>query len=50
METPGKGRNASTLLWEFEECFAQLSALDKTVLDMSRVLLFVNTVDVRDWD
>ena len=48
VETPEKGRNASVLLREFEERFARLSALDRTVLDMSRVLLFVKVVDVRD--
>ena len=48
METPEKGRNASVLLREFEERFARLSALDRTVLDTSRVLLFVKSVDVRD--
>ena len=41
VETPDKGRNASVLLREFEERFACLSALDRTVLDTSRVLLFV---------
>ena len=40
--------NASVLLREFEEHFARLSALDQTVLDTSRVLLFVKSVDVRD--
>jgi hypothetical protein len=48
VETPGKGRSASTLLWEFEDRFARLSALDRTVLDTSCVLLFVRSVDVRD--
>ena len=48
VETPGKGRNASALLREFEERFAQLSALDRTILDTSRVLLFVKVVDMRD--
>ena len=48
VETPGKGRNASALLWEFEERFARLSALDRAVLDTSRVLLFVKAVDARD--
>ena len=47
VETPEKGRNASMLLREFEERFARLSALDMTVLDTSRVLLFVKTMDVR---
>jgi hypothetical protein len=48
VESPGKGRNASTLLWDFEERFARLSTLDRTVLDTSRVLLFVKSVDARD--
>jgi hypothetical protein len=48
VETPGKGRSASALLQEFEERFARLSALDRTVLDTSRVLLFVKLVDARD--
>ena len=48
VETPEKGRNVSVLLWEFEERFARLSALDRTVLDTSRVLLFVKSVDLRD--
>ena len=48
VETPKKGRNASVLLREFEERFARLSALDRTVLDTSRVLLFVKSVDERD--
>ena len=48
VETPEKGRNASVLLREFEECFARLSALDQTVLDTSRVLLFIKYVDVQD--
>ena len=48
METPEKGRNASVLLREFEERFARLSALDRIVLDTSRVLLFIKSVDIRD--
>ena len=48
VESPGKGRNASALLREFEENFARLSALDRTILDTSRVLLFVKSVDERD--
>ena len=50
MESPGKGRNASVLLREFEERFARLSVLDRTILDTSRVLLFVKSVDERDRD
>ena len=42
VETPDKGRNVSALLQEFEERFARFLALDRTVLDTSRVLLFVN--------
>ena len=45
---PRKGEERVRLLWEFEELFARLSALDRTVLDTSRVLLFVKVVDVRD--
>ena len=48
VETPEKGRNALVLLRQFEERFAHLSALDRTVLDTSRVLLFVKFVDVQD--
>ena len=48
VETPQKGRNASVLLWEFEERFAHLSALDRTILDTSHVLLFVKSVDESD--
>jgi hypothetical protein len=48
VETPGKGMSASALLQEFEERFARLSALDRTVLDTSRVLLFVKSVDAGD--
>ena len=48
VETPEKGRNALVLLREFEERFARLLALDRTILDTSRVLLFVKSVDSRD--
>ena len=50
VETPRKGRNASTLLWEFEESFTRLSMLDRTVLDTNRVVLFVKLVDVLETD
>ena len=50
VETPGKGRNASALLREFEERFTRLLMLDRTVLDTSHVLLFVKAVDARDRD
>ena len=48
IETPDKGRNTSVLLREFEERFARLSTLDRTILDTSCVLLFVKSVDARD--
>ena len=48
VETPEKGRNALVLLREFEERFVRLSALDRTILDTSCVLLFVKLVDARD--
>ena len=48
VETPEKGRNASVLLQEFEERFARLSALDRTILDTIRVLMSVKLVDARD--
>jgi hypothetical protein len=48
VETPGKKRSASALLRDFEERFARLSTLDRTVLDTSRVLLFVKSVDGKD--
>ena len=48
VETPEKGRNVLVLLREFEERSAHLSALDRTILDTSRVLLFVKLADVRD--
>jgi hypothetical protein len=50
VETPGKGRSASALLRDFEERFACLSTLDRTVLDTSLFLLFVKSVDARDWE
>ena len=49
VESPDKGRNVSALLWEFEERFARLSALDRTILDTSRVLL-VKSMNERDRD
>ena len=48
VETPDKERNALVLLREFEERFASLSVLNRTILDTSRVLLFVKSVDERD--
>ena len=48
VESPGKGRNTTALLQDFEKRFARLSTLDRTVLETSRVLLFVKSVDVLD--
>ena len=45
VKSSGKGRNTSALLQEFEKQFARLSALDRTVPDTSRVLLFVKSVN-----
>ena len=50
VDSPGKGRNASALLQEFELRFARLSTLDLTVLDMSKVFLFVKSFDLLDHD
>ena len=45
---PGKERDTSTLLQEFERRFARLSTLDPTMLDTSWVLLFVRSVNALD--
>ena len=50
VESLGKGRNTTTLLQEFEMRFARLSALDRTVLDTSKVLVFIKSVDEVDWE
>ena len=44
----GKGRSTSVLLQEFEKQFTQLSALDRTMLDTSKVLLFLKAVGVQN--
>ena len=48
IETHGKGRNTSALLQEFERRFARMSALDRTMLDTSNVLLLIKIVDLLD--
>ena len=48
VELPRKGRNTSALLKEFEKRFARLSTLDRIVIDMSKVLLFIKSVDPHD--
>ena len=50
VENLGKGRNTSVLLQEFVKRYAQLSTLDRTVLDTSKVLLFIKLVNVADWE
>ena len=50
INSPGKGQNASALLQEFESRFVWLSTLDRTVLDTSKVLLFVRSFDLLDRD
>ena len=44
----GKGRNKIVLLQEFERRLARFSALDRTVFDTSKVMLFIKAVDMRD--
>ena len=44
---PDKGQHASALLQEFESWFTRLSKLDRTVLEMSKVLFFVTSFDSR---
>ena len=48
VETHGKGRNTSVLLREFERGFVRLSVPDRTVLNTSKVLLFIKSVDPLD--
>ena len=48
VESPDTGRNASALLQEFELRFTRLSTLDRTVLDTSKVLLFVKSAELLD--
>ena len=50
VDSRSKGRNASTLLQEFESWFARMSTLDRAVLDTSKVLLFVKSFDLLDHD
>ena len=45
----GKGRITTTILQEFEaQHFPRLPMLDRIVLNISKVLLFLKVVDVRD--
>ena len=48
VESPGKGQNTLALLQEFEKRFACLYTLDRTVIDMSKVLLFIKLVYLLD--
>ena len=48
--TLDRALDTSVLLEEFEKWFAWLSALDKTVIDTSCVLLFIKSVDAQDWE
>ena len=47
-ESPNKAQNTSVLLLEFEKRFSRLSTLDWTMLDMSKVLLLVKSVNLLD--
>ena len=48
VESTNKELSASATLHEFEQRFDRLPALDQTVLDSSKVLLFIKSVDVDD--
>ena len=45
VDSPGKGRNTSALLQEFEKRFD-----GPNMLDTSKVLLFIKTIDLLDWE
>ena len=48
VDSTNKELNASAMLHEFEQRFDCLPALDQTILDSSKVLLFIKSVDVKD--
>ena len=48
VKSPRKGRNTLVLLEEFKKRLTRISTLDRTVLNTSRVLLFIKSVDVLD--
>ena len=50
VNSPDKDQNASTLLQDFESRFARLSRLDRTVLEMSKVLFFLMSFDSCVWE
>ena len=50
VDSSGEGQNGSALLQEFESWFARLSTLDRIMLDMSKVLLFVKSFDLLNRD
>ena len=48
VDSPDKGQISSTLVHEFKSRFMRLSMLDRTVLETSKVLLFVTSFDLSD--
>ena len=48
VESTNKEVNVSATLDKFEQRFDRLPALDQTVLDSRKVLLFIKLVDVED--
>ena len=48
VESSNKELSASATLHEFEQRFDRLPALDKTILDSNKVLLFIKSVDEKD--
>ena len=48
VESPRKRRNTKDLLQEFGTRFTRLSVLDQIVLDTSKVLLLIKSVDEED--
>ena len=50
VESSRKGRVTLALLQEFERRFMWLSVLDRTMLDTSKVLIFIRTVDPLHWE
>ena len=48
VESLDNGTNTLALLQEFEKRFERLLMLDQTMLDTSKVLLFIKSVDALD--
>ena len=48
MDSPNKMFSASATFQKFEQRFGQLSTLDQTILDSTKVLLFLQEIDTKD--